>query len=434
LSNPASTTERTARIPAGFWLAVFAPFGAAYLISFGLRSVNAAIAPDLTREFALDAADLGLLTAAYFLSFSFTQIPLGAWLDRFRPRRVNAALLLACAAGCFVFAAAPNLQWLVAGRILIGVGVAACLMASLRTFRLWVDAGHLPSVNGAMLAVGNAGAIASTAPVLWLLGLISWGQLFVVVGMAALLTSAWLAFKVPDPPTSQHADHGGKPHPSPASTQTVAAVGWADVLASREFWAIVPIACLTNAVGLAVQGLWAGPWLIDVAGIPRERIGYYLLLVPAGMLAANLALGRALTHWVGRGGSAVRFTGIACIAALVGQAPFLLSWSNAPAVVMLLFGLTHVCGNLAFAALAPHFPAAVAGRLVTTINFILFMSSFLLQWGMGLVINGFPAAAPGAYRAEGYEAAFLTLLAMQVIAFAWTFHALRRRPPRGAPG
>ena len=407
--------------PPRFWFAVFVPFGAAYLVSFGLRSVNAAIAPSLIAEFSLDAATLGLLTAAYFLSFSFTQLPLGGWLDRFRPRRVNAMLLVACAAGCFVFASATSAEMLIAGRILIGIGVAACLMASLRTFGLWLAPVQLPAVNGYMLAVGNAGAIASTAPVLWLLGVITWPQMFVGIGFAALAIAGWLAFRVPDPPVVAT---GTPPISTPPSS--AARSSWGMVLGHRTFWLLIPIACLSNAIGLAVQGLWAGPWLVDVAGIERSRIGHYLLLVPAGMLAANLILGRALTAHVNRGGSAIRFAAWACLAAPLGQLPFLASWASVPALVMLAFGLTHVFGNLAFAALAPQFPREVAGRLVTTINFIMFFGSFLLQWGMGLVINRFPAESAGRYLPVGYETAFVLLLLLQGVAAVWTLIAMRK--------
>ena len=142
-----------------FLVRVCTPLALAYLVSYGLRTVNAAISPTLAQEFGLDAADLGLLTAAYFLAFSLTQLPLGGLLDRFRPRRVEAGLLLSCAAGCAVFASASSSTGLIVGRALIGAGVAACLMAALRTFGQWLSADKLPKTNGLMLGVGNAGVL-----------------------------------------------------------------------------------------------------------------------------------------------------------------------------------------------------------------------------------------------------------------------------------
>jgi predicted MFS family arabinose efflux permease len=399
-----------------FALRVFVPFGFAYVISYGLRTVNAAIAPQLTAEFGLDAAQLGLLTAAFFLSFSFTQIPLGTWLDRFRPRRVESVLLLFCAAGCFVFASATSSTTLIIGRALLGVGVAACLMATIRTFGLWLVATRLPAMNGYMLAVGNAGAILSTAPTLWLLQKMSWQQMFVSIGVLTLIVAAVLAFLVPDPASK----------PSTPTASNAARAGWSDVLRSPLFWAVAPITCFTNAVGLAVQGLWAGPWLVDVAKLAPKQIGDYLLLISAGMLLANVSLGKLMGHMLVRGFAAPWFAVFGCVGALLGQLPFLFSWVDSPAIALACFGLTHVAGNLVFAALFPHFASSVVGRLSTALNFLMFGTGFLLQWGIGLVVNQYPAQTPGRYLQEGYETAFAIIAAIQITVVIWTAISLPR--------
>ena len=409
-------TRRTARL---FALGVFVPFGAAYLISYALRTVNAAISPQLTREFGLDAAALGLLTAAYFLAFAFTQLPLGAWLDRYRPRRVESVLLLSCAVGCFIFASANSSTGLIVGRAFIGAGVAACLMATIRTFGLWLPPERLPAMNGYMLAVGNAGAIASTAPALWLLQSMSWQQMFVGIGVITLMLAAVLAFLVPDPPAA----------PSVKTDAATRQVGWGAVIKNPLFWAVAPITCFSNAVGLSVQGLWAGPWLVDVANMAPGEIGSYLLLISAGMLVANIAMGKVMTALILRGVSGPWFASVCCVAALVGQLPFLFSWSASPALVMIAFGLTHVAGNLVFAALFPMFPAEVRGRLSTTLNFFMFGLGFLLQWCIGLVVNLFPTSAVGRYAPQGYETAFVIMAGIQIIIIAWTFFALNKAAP-----
>jgi sugar phosphate permease len=414
------------------WL-VFTPFGCAYVISYALRTVNAAIAPQLTAEFGLNASQLGLLTAAYFLAFSFTQLPLGGWLDRYRPRRVEAALMLVCAAGCFVFASATSSAALIVGRALIGVGVAACLMATLRTFGLWLPPKKLPAMNGYMLAVGNAGAILSTAPVLWLLGFITWSQLFFAVGVLAVLVAIWLAFAVPDPQRAAVPDpqSNARSFQPPLSAQTSSttdssASGWRVVLSSPLFWAIAPITCFSNAMGLAMQGLWAGPWLVDVVGMAPRDIGSYLLLISAGMFVANITLGMWMGRRVARGESALKFTSIACIGALLALLPWLFSWTGSPALMLTLFGVTHVAGNLVFAALTPYFPSGVAGRLSTTLNFLMFGLGFALQWGIGVIVNQYPTTTAGRYSALGYETAFTVVVAIEVVILVWTLFALPR--------
>lgn len=411
MTFPPSTSTLT---HSRFFLAIFVPFGCAYLISYGLRTVNAAIAPQLTREFGLDAAQLGFLTAAYFLAFAFTQLPLGSFLDRYRPRRVESVLMLICAAGCFVFATATSATGLIVGRALIGIGVAACLMATLRTFGLWLAKERVPAMNGYMLAVGNAGAILSTAPVLWVLGFITWSQMFAIVGFFSIGIAMWLAFVVPDPPGT--AAQSGANSPVPVSI----------VLRSPLFWAVAPITCFTNAMGLAVQGLWAGPWLVDVGGMSPRDIGGYLLLISAGMFVSNLLLGMWLGRIAGRGGNTVGFASVACIGAAIGLLPLALSWSSQPALWLTVFGLTHVAGNLVFAALTPKFPPGVAGRLSTIINFMMFGLGFVLQWCIGLIVNRYPTETPGRYAAAGYETAFMLVFAIELVLLVWTFFALRR--------
>ena len=64
------------------WFRLVPAFAAGYFLSYGLRTVNAVIAPELMRDLGIGASGLGLLTSAYFLGFGLFQIPLGLLLDR----------------------------------------------------------------------------------------------------------------------------------------------------------------------------------------------------------------------------------------------------------------------------------------------------------------------------------------------------------------
>jgi sugar phosphate permease len=86
------------------WVRLFLPFAGAYFLSYLYRTANAVIGPVLSKDLALGAGSLGLLTSAYFLAFAAAQLPLGMLLDRFGARRVESGLLLIAAAGAVVFA------------------------------------------------------------------------------------------------------------------------------------------------------------------------------------------------------------------------------------------------------------------------------------------------------------------------------------------
>ena len=79
---------RSEKLDAKTGIVVFLAFAAAYFCSALVRAITATLSPVLTQEFALKASDLGLLAGGYFLGFAVTQLPLGAWLDRYGPKRV----------------------------------------------------------------------------------------------------------------------------------------------------------------------------------------------------------------------------------------------------------------------------------------------------------------------------------------------------------
>ena len=118
---------------------VFLAFAAAYFCSALVRSITATLSPVLTQEFSLQARDLGLLGGGYFLGFAAMQLPLGTWLDRYGPKRVILWFLSLAVLGCLAFSSASSFAWLLAARVMIGMGVGACLMAPLTGFRRWFD-------------------------------------------------------------------------------------------------------------------------------------------------------------------------------------------------------------------------------------------------------------------------------------------------------
>jgi hypothetical protein len=142
-SDPESSTAklevaREKRLPR--WrliLSVFFPFAAGYYLAYLFRTINGSISPALASTFGLDAADTGLLASVYFLVFGLAQIPLGVLLDRFGPRRVQGVLLVIAAGGATLFGTASSFPELLAGRAMIGLGVAGSLMAGLKALVTW---------------------------------------------------------------------------------------------------------------------------------------------------------------------------------------------------------------------------------------------------------------------------------------------------------
>jgi predicted MFS family arabinose efflux permease len=407
VSSPRSRSSAVAR--------VLLPFAAGYFLSFLYRSVNAVIAPDLARDFALSPAGLGLLTSVYFLTFAAFQLPLGLLLDRFGPRRTDAALLLLAACGAAVFAAAPGFTALVLGRALIGLGVSGGLMSGIKANVVWFPLSRLGRMNGWMFFAGGVGMVVATVPVEAAAKLTDWRTVFAVLALLTVMASMLIFFVVPE------RDGGAVREPMRAQL-----AGLGRVFADRGLWPIALVATTAQAVNMAVQGLWAGPWLRDVAGLDRAAVAVHLLWMACAGTAGFVFWGHFAARLARRGISthSVYAAGVGLF--LLLQVPLALGRGGAPLPVWIAFGFLGTAGSLAYSLLPQRFPLALAGRAMTALNALVFFSAFLVQWGMGAVIDLWPATAAG-YDPAGYRAAFALLLCLESAAWIWMVAAMRRR-------
>ena len=393
--------------------AVFLPFAAGYYTSFLFRNVNSVVFPELTTEFDLSPGTLGLLTSVYFLTFAGAQLPLGLLIDRYGPRRVNATMLLVAALGGVVFAFAAGLPALLAGRALIGAGVAVCLMASITVFALWFPHERLATLTGWMLLVGSIGALSATKPVELALRVIDWRTLFLMLSGLAVCASLAIFLTVPE-----------KPAVASGATlrRQIAAVG--AILRYRGFWTIGLASAFVQATGLGLLGLWAGPWMRDVAGLDRAAMAQDLLFA-AGAIGVGGVLCGTLSDRLAQSGVAPLRTFFAgCVASTVVMIPIVLGWGAASLVLWILFMALCPFGVLAFPLLAARFPRELTGRVVTALNMVVFMLAFAIQYGVGAIIGLWPVT-DGRYALAGYAAAFGLCWALQAASVAWLVYAER---------
>ena len=373
--------------------------------------VNAVLAPTLAAEFGLSAGGLGLLSSVYFLSFAVCQLPVGVAMDRFGPRRVNAALLLVAAAGGAWFAYAESAAAAIAARAVIGVGVSACLMASLTAFVLWYPPGRLSTMNAIAFSAGALGAMTTTVPLELLLRAWHWRQAFLLIVAATVAVSLVLWLWVPD-----------RSARSRSETTRDIVQGLVSLLRDAAFRRLALFLGASQFASVALQTLWIATWLRDVAGYSPAEVARGLLAVNASMIAGYLVFGRAADslHRRGRNVLPLLIGGVAlsslCLALVIGGVKSLLLWC------VFVAGGTAVV--LAYPILSLRYPKAMAGRANTAINVFGFIGMFSGQWGIGLVLDLWPPTARG-YAAEGYAWARGMAWAVQHAGLAWLCRGLR---------
>lgn len=394
--------------PARSVAVVFLTFAFAYFFSALLRAVTATLAPVFSAELALSAADLGLLAGAYFLGFSALQLPLGSALDRHGPKRTLLVLLAVAVLGCAAFALAGSLLTLAAARVLIGAGVAACLMAPLTAYRRLLSVPAQLRANSWMLMTGSLGMLASTLPVQWLLPALGWRGLFWMLAALLALAMALIALVVPrDAPVAPREEVPAAAPPG----------GYLTIVRHPLFQRMAPLGFFLYGGLVAVQSLWAGPWLTRVTGASAHEAAQGLFAINLAMLFAFMAWGALMPRLVHRGIDAVR----------------LMTW-GLPLPLALMFANVALGGDagawhwaawcvactfvsVSQPAVGAAFPSALAGRALSAFNLVIFSGVFCIQWGVGLAIDALRAG--GADEITAYRLAFAGFGVCCVLAYGW---------------
>jgi len=401
-------------------LRVFIPFAMGYFVSYLFRVVNAVIAPNLAADIGVDPSQLGLLTSAYFISFASFQLPLGVLLDRFDPRKIEASLLIFAAAGAVVFARAESLGGLILGRALIGFGVSACLMAAFKGFILWFPSDQWPRINGFQMAAGGLGALTATAPVEAALQVTDWRGIFILLALLCLVVAVAVFCIVPR-----------KTAPATGTRFGDQLAGVRKVFSSLTFWRVAPLTTLSQATFLSVQGLWAGPWLRDVAGFDRMAVARTLMWTAVAMVVGFSSLG-ALAERLGRLGLKTEKTAvIGMVSFNVIQIMLVFELVQFTVPLWVLYGFLGTTGIISYAGLSQSFPVHLSGRVNTGVNLLVFVTAFAAQWLLGGIIEIWPVTASGNYDPRGYQAGFALMSVLQLLCLIWYFIAVSKWKDKG---
>ena len=409
-------------LPRRMAVVVFLAFALAYFFSALVRAITATLSPTLTTEFNLSAQDLGLLAGGYFLGFSLTQLPLGRWLDRHGPKKVILAFLSFAVLGCLAFAWADSFHGLLAARVLCGMGVSACLMAPLTAYRRWFDVSTQLRTNSWMLMTGSLGMLAATLPVQWLMPIWGWRALFVMLGVMIAIAMLLIALLVP---VWQKATPTADTPKAPADDDG----SYREIWRSAYFWRMTPIGFFSYGGMVAIQTLWAGPWMTQVAGWSASEAASGLFLINLAMLVTFWLWGLITPGLARRGIPVERLIawGLPLSFVVIGT----LVWLGAAIGSAAALGMALLCVSSTFVALAQPavgmaFPSHLAGRALSAYNLVIFAGIFVVQWGIGLLVDA--GRGLGLANVQAYQMA-LGCFGLSSIA-SWVFFMLKN-PSQG---
>lgn len=401
------------------WL-IFLVLSAMYFLACLHRISPTVIARDLVLAFGADATALGVMSSAYFYLYAAVQPPVGVLSDTWGPRAVVTLFAGIACIGVLVFGLAPNMAVATLGRALIGIGVGGVFVPALKLFSKWYRSQEFAGMTGIFLAMGNAGNLAASLPLTYLVLWLGWRMSHVAVAAASLALIAMSWFVLRDKPE----DKGWPPvveanAPDPASAIAPPQMGtrrrMAIVFSQRDFWMVTLSTFFFGGPTLTFQGLWAVPYLMDVHAFTRVQAGGMLMLLPLGFVIGAPTFG-FLADRLPFGRKPVLLASLTL--ALICWGIFLFSGGRPhPALIGPCFLTIGACGggslSLYMTITKELFPPWLTGTAIGLMNPAAFFSTALFQPFSGFLMDTVGAVGE-TYPLAAYQNVFIAIFVFMV--------------------
>jgi len=390
----------------------------AYFLVYFHRTSTAVMATDLTAAFGIAPTAIGLFGSMYFYAYAIGQLPAGILADKWGIRNTMSVFVLIAGAGALLFAAAQTFTMALIARFLVGLGVGFIYVPAMKFLADWFKKNEFATYSGVLLAVGNVGSLASTAPLVALIAAIGWRSSMSAVGVASLVVAVLLFLVVRNKPVNV----GGATIEEiqelpPASAQPIgigASVG--ALVKSYTFWTVAAMFFVLYGTIMGFQGLWASPYLMNVYGLTKAQAGAILMMIPIGMIFGCPIAGIVADKLIP---SKKRVVQIGVILNILTWIPlvFMIDSMSLGTIRILLFVYGFFAGwfVVMYANLKEHIDLRMSGTATGFLNFFVFAGGAVYQQVMGVIVEAAPVTNK-VIATSGFKNAFLLCLVTLIAA------------------
>jgi predicted MFS family arabinose efflux permease len=275
---------------------------------------------------------------------------------------------------------------------------------------------------------GSLGMLASTVPVQMLLPMLGWRGLFWALAGLVVFSVGVIQFVVP-------ATHRAGAEAADSQPSLSSLASYRSVLAHPLFRQLAPMGFVIYGGMIAVQALWAGPWLTRVVGLSPQDAARGLFFINACMLLAFMSWGALMPRLAARGFHAVRLVRLGVPLSLLLLALNIALGEHAGPLCWALWCVACTFITPSQPAIGMAFSTQMAGRALSAFNLVIFGGVFVIQWGIGLLID--VLRADGVPEVLSMRLAMTALLGLSVAAYLWglrsfgaPLHRARAMAPR----
>ncbi len=384
-------------------LGIFIASSSLFILSQFYRAAVAVIAPELMSDLSLDTEGLGFMSAAFFYGFAFTQIPMLIFLDRLGPKKVILALNVVAVVGAIIFSTANSLTTLVAGRFMLGIGMACNLMGTFLLVSYWFESTRFATLTALVISLGTIGNIIAATPLVLLVRTFGWRNSFLLFAGLNLFLAGIFFFVVQD-----HPKNGIHIRNAQTGTNRLKEVfsGMKILFKHVDYWIISISTFFRYGIYAAIQTLYIGPFLIQTNGFSAVVAGNIILVMNVGVIIGGPVFGFVsdglvkTRKWVivpGLCGMALTTLALALIPTKSGY----LGISTA----FFLLGVTNSTGGIMFTQIKEQMPPKIAGTALAGINFFNMVGPAVFLSGLSLFMQR--TYSVGSLGADAFKSVFL---------------------------
>lgn len=148
----------------------------------------------IQQDLELSVGEMGLLLSAFLWAYAFSQLPMGALVDRWGPRLLLAVGMVLWSFAQVLGGTVTTFPQFLGARALLGIGEAPQFPSGARVVRDWFNVSGRGTATGIFNSASSLGSFVAVPVLTFLMLTFSWRWMFIIMGVVGLVVAAvWYA-------------------------------------------------------------------------------------------------------------------------------------------------------------------------------------------------------------------------------------------------
>lgn len=374
---------------------------------------------------------IGLLSSIYFWTYTVMQIPSGPLADHIGPKKTTFIFMSVAAVGSFMTFAGTHFWEIALGKVLIAAGMAVIYVQVMKIISVWFKKTDFPQLTGIVVAVGNVGAIAASAPLAMMADAIGWRMVFFTLGIVTLALALLCLTFVADHPHKKglpaieeiEGRENGTPITDTTNSKIPMLKGLAIVVSGgRKFWTMAMAYFLVYGSIMVFQGTWANTYFKDVYGFASSA-AWMVTMLGVGKILSTIMIGLLVSRGIIKSKRTAMIWGTLLYVAtwgviwvFAGSLNIYWFWM----VICFIFGFSGGFMTLSFSQVKEWYPTAISGTTISAMNVFLFLGASVCSTISDRVIGT-------SYTLENFSTVWVLMFIMAAIALLMVILSVERK-------